>query len=170
MPSVQHTSIKRGDGAHHVEHAIEILAVQNLAPRGPYAEACRAFIFRVLGRFANVGRTQQLFAHNPRLVVPALRTVRAVLGTAAGLYREQPTELDFVGVVESAVRELRPEYQLGKRKMINAVNFVALPIVADFHPQASSFRGFKNIKIRPREDEKTETGWASPLNGIDPAR
>jgi hypothetical protein len=33
-----------------------------------------------------------------------------------------------------SMRELCPEYQLGKRKMKNAVNFVALPTVTDFHP------------------------------------
>ncbi len=57
----------------------------------------------------------------------------AILGTAAGLYREQPAELDFVGLVEGAVRELRLEYQVGQRKMIDAMDFVARPVVADFH-------------------------------------
>jgi len=64
--------IERRDGAHHIKHAIEIVAVRNLAPRGPHAEACRAFLFRVVGRFANGGRTHQLFARDARPVVRAL--------------------------------------------------------------------------------------------------
>jgi len=35
--------------------------------------------------------------------------------------------------VEGAVRELRLEYQVGQRKMIDAMDFVARPVVADFH-------------------------------------
>jgi hypothetical protein len=67
----------------------------------------------VLCRVANGDQTHQLFARDARLVVRALRTVGAILGTAARLYREEPAKLDFVGLVEGAVRELHLEYQMG---------------------------------------------------------
>ena len=91
-------------------------------------------------RFANRDWIHQLLARNAGLVVRALRTVGAILGTAARLYREQPAELNFVGLVESAMRKLRLENQLGERKIIDSADFVARPVVADFHRQVSSFR------------------------------
>ena len=56
------------------------------------------------------------------LVVRALRTIRAVLGTAAGLDAEQRAALDRLGIVILAVDGLGAEQQLGQRKVVERLD------------------------------------------------
>ena len=105
MPSVQHTSIpSAATRAHHFQHAIEILVRPSLAatPR-PCRIASRLLSSRASRPSRTVDGIHQLFAPDVRLIVRALRTVRAVLRAAARLDRKQPAKLHFVRLVKSAM-------------------------------------------------------------------
>src|ERR1700733_10336230 len=67
----------------------------------------------------------------------ALRAISAIFGTSAGLDREQPAELHFVGRMKRTVSELRLKDQFRERKSIDVPYFFACPVV-------TNSRGFRH--------------------------
>src|SRR5438094_8209840 len=80
---------------------------------------------------------QQIFAFNTGVVSRALRAVRAIFGTAAGLDAEQRAALNGLGIVMTAMNGLCPKEQLGQRQMIEIFYASGRPIVPDVHGPVS---------------------------------
>ena len=83
----------------------------------------------------------QLFGIDPGVVVDALRTIRAVLGTAAGLDREQRRNLHLARIEVLAMNALGAEQQLGERQREQRAHLVARPVVANRGILACQVRG-----------------------------
>ena len=89
----------------HVQHALEIFPLR-VAPRRTHAET------RGTGGLGSPGRLQHLLdIHQPLrlhagVVMRALRTVAAILRTAAGLDAQQGTDLHGIGVETGPVDTL----------------------------------------------------------------
>ena len=67
----------------------------------------------------------------PGVVAHALRAVGAILGTGAGLDRQQRAHLHRVGYVVRAMRALRAQDQIGERQGEERAHLVQRPVVAD---------------------------------------
>ena len=100
----------------HLDHAIEILVLR-ATPCGAHAETAGAFCLCSLGCIDHGIEFQQFFASLALVIACGLRTVAAVLGAAAGLYREQRRELHGIRVKVGAMNFLRTENQVGKGKL-----------------------------------------------------
>ena len=96
MPRVQQASRpERLDAADHLEDAVELGVVADLAPGGPHAEPGRAVVPGAAGGGEDVVDVQQRLGLDLRVIARRLRAVAAVLGAAAGLDREQDADLDL---------------------------------------------------------------------------
>ena len=102
---------QRLDRAHHVEHRREV-AILRPAPGRAHAEAGRACVLRGARRVDDDAQVQQRLADHARVIARGLRAIAAVLGTAAGLDRQQRGQLDRVGRVVFAMHLLRAEQQV----------------------------------------------------------
>ena len=119
---------ERLDAGDHRADLIEI-AILRRAPGGAHAEARRAARLR-RSRLGDDGvAPHQLAGFDAGLVMRALRAIGAILGTAAGLDRQQGRELDLARVEMPAMRELRAENQLRQRQIEQRGDLVARPIV-----------------------------------------
>ncbi len=117
----------------HLQDGVERLAVVHLTPRGTHAEARRSVIPGHLRSAKHGRRIHQSCSRDARLVVSALRTVRAVFGAASGLDAQQRATLNGGGIVMFTVNGLRAEQELGKGKVVQSGNGVGCPVVADGH-------------------------------------
>ena len=94
LPVLQHAERRAGlqsqrlHAAHHVEHRVEV-AILRTAPRGAHAEARRAGFLRAARRVEHRVEPEHGLVADAGVVARRLRAVAAVLGTAAGLDRQQ---------------------------------------------------------------------------------
>ena len=105
MPRVQQTSrspraLTRAD---HVEDAVELGAVLDLAPGGAHAEAGGAGVLGVAGGVEDGVEVHQGVGVDVGVVAGGLGAVGAVLGAAAGFDGEEDADLDLAGLVVAAV-------------------------------------------------------------------
>ena len=118
MPSVQQVSRPSAFTARTISSTGSQVAVLRPAPGRAHAEARCAGVLRRLCRGVTTAPTSSIgSASTAGVVARRLRAVRAVLGAAAGLDRQQRRELDGIGGVMRAVRLLRPEQELGERQL-----------------------------------------------------
>ena len=109
--------------ANHLQHAVELRPVLDLAPGRAHAEACRAGLARLSRRREHfVGREQRLGLH-AGLVAGRLRAVGAVLGASAGLDREERAELHLVVAEIRAVHSLRAKDEIHQRQVVDRAHF-----------------------------------------------
>ena len=140
MPSFAH----RGD---HLDHLVEIL-VGRIAPGRPHAESRRALGLGRLRRLDHLVQRQQLLALQARVVFGALRAVGAVLGTGAGLDRQQGADLNPIGIEIRAVHRLRAKQQVVERQRKQCANLVQRPVVARVSG-CSHFRSPRQVRWGP---------------------
>ena len=112
-------------------HRVERGAVVHFAPRRAHAEARRSVVSRRARRRQDRVRVHQPVARDARFVVGALRTVRAIFGTAACLDAQQRAALNVSGIVMLAMNGLGAKEQLGERKVIERLDALGRPIVTD---------------------------------------
>ncbi len=117
---------QRLDGADHLGHGIQVMRL-GTAPRGAHAESLGAARLRRARRGDYVLKRHQLVGVHAGVVVRGLRAVRAVLGTAAGLDRQQAGQLDHVRIEMGAVRLLRPVHQIHERQLVERHDGVGAP-------------------------------------------
>ena len=139
--------VERAHAAHHVEHAVERIAVLHLAPGRAHAEACGA-------GFPGDGRLGQhlidieaLFPLQPRAlrVMRRLRAVFAVLGAGPGLDRIEARKLDRAVGMMAAVHLPRLIDKIQQRLAQQGHNLVFLPIVAQAASRGQGLTG----RLRP---------------------
>jgi hypothetical protein len=116
---------------HHVEHAIELVVVRHVAPRGAHAEPNGPLFPGVRRGVRQFAQRDKVLASHVGLVVGRLRAVGAVLGTTAGLDAQQHAPLDFIGPVMRAVGTLRAKHQVRERGGVDRLDFGNRPVVAD---------------------------------------
>ena len=126
---------ERAYGADHGKHRLEGRAVRNLAPRGAHAEPGSALLARPRGGVGHLGESQQIGSSHVRPVVRRLRTVRAILRTAARLDAEQHAALHFVGAIPRAMDALRVKNQIRQRRRVDVLDFGDRPVVTDRRDQ-----------------------------------
>ena len=147
MPSVTQASMPSArTPAHHVEHAVEGRAVLHLAPGGAHAEARGAGLACDPCLGEHVLDVEQGLALEAGLlgVMGGLRAICAVLGTGAGLDREQARELHLAVSMVTAMHRSRLIDQVEQREGKQAEDLPARPIVAEL------MRGFRLARaLRP---------------------
>ena len=140
--------VERAHAAHHVEHAVEGIAVLHLAPGGAHAEAGGAGFFGDGAPWPAPRRHRAaLFALQPGAlgVMGRLRAVFAVLGAGPGLDRIEARKLDRAVGMMAAVHLPRLIDKIEQRLAEQGHNLVFLPIVAE---AASRGRGLTG-RLRP---------------------
>ena len=114
------------DLAHHRQHRFEV-AVLGSAPRRAHAKTRRAGRpGRPRGSHHGIER-KQLLADHLRVITRRLWAVTAILGTAAGLDRQQSRKLHRVRIVMRAVRLVRPAQQIVHRQAEERLDRVDAP-------------------------------------------
>src|SRR5690606_14881353 len=98
------------------------------AIRGAHAKARRAGRLRALGGLAHLVERHQIVRLDGRIETNALRTVRAVLGTRAGLDRQQRRALHRVRIEMLPVHPLRRVKQIEERQLEKCLDLVERPI------------------------------------------
>ena len=88
----------------------------------------------------------QLFGLHAGVVMRALRTIGAVLRTAAGLDRQQSRDLHLVRIEVHAVDALGVEHQIGKRQREQRRDLRARPVMADDAVEAA--HGRSSCRVR----------------------
>ena len=116
------------DRAHHLDDAVEI-AILRPAPGRAHAEAAGAPVLRRFRRHLHLFELEQLLALDANLVLASrrLRAVAAVLGTTAGLDRQQRRALDGIGVEMLAMHLLGAEHQVGERQLEQRLDGIGAP-------------------------------------------
>ncbi len=89
---------KRLDLAHHRQHRFEIALLRS-APRSTHAKPGRPGSLGRRGRGDNLVHAEHRFVVDASVIARRLRTITAILGTAAGLDRKQGGQLDGIGIV-----------------------------------------------------------------------
>ena len=117
----QHAERRAGfhaERAHRADHLGDLLhiAILGRAPCRAHAEARRAGSFRLLRLVDDGVERHEFFRLHTGCIARALRTVGAVLGTAAGLDRQQRRHLHCVCIVVGAMRVMRAREQIIKRQ------------------------------------------------------
>jgi len=113
-------------GADHFRHLIQVFVLR-ATPGGPHTEAGRAVGLGHLGCRHHFIHAHQLFPFQARIVAGRLGTVAAVLGTTAGLHRQQGRTLDGVGVEMLPMHLLGPVDQVHERQFIQGQHFLHRP-------------------------------------------
>ncbi len=121
------------NAANHFKHAFERLAFGNIAPRRAHAEARRSLSVSGAGRSQRFVHVEQVSLFETRFIVRRLRTVRAILRTAACLDAQQDAALHLIRRVMLPMHGLRPEYEIGQRRHVDRLDFLDCPIVAQFY-------------------------------------
>ncbi len=132
----QHAERRAGFHAerlHRADHRGDLrdVAILRRAPRRAHAETRRAGGLRLLRLGEHRIEAHQLFGFDAGRVARGLRAVRAVLGTAAGLDRQQRRHLHRVRVVVRAMHRVGAREQVGERQIHQRRDFGAGPVVAE---------------------------------------
>ena len=122
---------QRADAAHHFEHAIEPPVFGHVAPRRAHAETGSALLARAASRSQRFLDVHQILAIHLGVIARRLRTVRAILGAAAGFDAEQHAALHFVGSMMRAMDLRRAEHQIGERRGVDSFDFLDGPVVPE---------------------------------------
>src|SRR5260370_20243245 len=131
---------QRGDPAHHLQYIFEFPALRCLAPCRPHAETRNAAFGSFAGHADDVLRVQQPLPPDARVIVRALRAIRAVLRAPPRLYGNELASLHAVGLVKLTMQALRPEDQFWQRRAINCRDLGALPIMAQHTAAGRAWR------------------------------
>ncbi len=117
---------ERLDRADHLGHGLQVVRL-GATPGGAHAEALGAACLGGAGGGQHLVQRHQLFRFQAGVVARRLRAIAAVLGTAAGLDRQQARQLDAVGVEVGAVRLLGAGHQVHERQGVKLHHGGAAP-------------------------------------------
>ena len=156
---------ERCDPFDHLDDLVEV-AVLRASPGRAHAEARRAGLARGARARDDRGRFHQRLALEAGVVADALRAVGAILGTGAGLDRQQRRDLDLVRVEVEAVGRLRAVHQVGEGQRMQRAHFIERPVAADIGGRAA----VAIHCIAPRSERKTAACRARGRRKLAPWR
>ena len=134
----------RLDPLDHRQDRIHV-AVLGAAPSRAHAEALRTRGLCLARGFEHLLDHHQLGRLEVGLVACRLAAIAAILGTAAGLDRQQGRELDRVGIMILAVHALGPPEQVVERQIEQRRDLGPRPIVTHFTPLPGREGGRRRI-------------------------
>ncbi len=114
-----HLQPQLANGRNHLQHFVEMAVVAHLAPSGAHAKAGAARLLGLARSFEHRVELQQAMPVDAGMVAGRLRTIGAVLGTAAGLHRQQCAKLHLAGRVVRAVGRGRLVDEFKQRRMVD---------------------------------------------------
>ena len=120
------------DGAHHLQHLIELLAPGTSRHAAPMQNRVAPCSRARVAASVSLRDRHELAARDAGLVVRRLRTVRAILRASAGFDAEQHAALHLVGPVMRAMQRLRAEHEIGQRRGVDRLDFGKRPVVAEW--------------------------------------